>query len=634
MSKKRLLRAQVRAAASAALVLLAVVPAVASASTVTGTGGTYTYTGSDASSSLDVLRIGGDLVFDDTGDPPIDSSTECTQTDADTVTCNAPAYPLVTVNLLGGQDFADGSAAPGTRFVMNGGPVGDTLIGGDQGDDLNGEAGGDTLTGNGGNDDLDGGDGNDVLQGGAGADTFTGGANDPDSCGDDADYTAYANNLTITLDGVANDDTGEGDILNGDIESADGGTGSDTITGNDADNCLNGGAGNDTLSGLGGDDTLYGNAGSDVLNGGGGDDDLTGDDNGMETPVADVFNGGDGVDEAFLYSFVCSPGTCTPKTVNVTLDGQANDGQDGEGDNVGVDIEDINVTGDGAANVFGNGAFNIIDTDDGNDTIDALGGSDYITSRDGDDTINARDGSEDRIDCGAGNDTANVDQLDTVRDCEIVNREARPVALDDRPPFVVFTAPNPGQRIPANTSTMLRANAADDRGVARVLFMDDDRVVCTDTAPPYDCDYQPRAEDVNRNTLTAVAIDTAEQGAFVARTVTVPRFNATQLTARTTPRRDRRRPFRFTTTGRLVLPSALTASRTTCRGRVSVQVQTGGSTISTRRTNLTRRCTYRSRVTFRVPRRFVRRSLKVTVRFNGNAVVAPRAARSYFIRTS
>jgi hypothetical protein len=181
---------------------------------------------------------------------------------------------------------------------------------------------------------------------------------------------------------------------------------------------------------------------------------------------------------------------------------------------------------------------------------------------------------------------------------------------------------------------MLRADASDDRGVARVLFIDDDRVVCTDTAPPYDCSYQPRAEDVNRNTLTAVAIDTAEQAAFVGRTVTVPRFTATQLTARTTPRRDTRRPFRFTTTGRLVLPTGLPVSRTTCRGRVSIQVQTGGSTISTRRTSLTRRCTYRSRVTFRVPRRFVRRALKVTVRFAGNAVVAPRAARSYFIRTS
>lgn len=636
MSEKRSHRALLCAAASAALTLLAVLPAAAFAGSVAGTGGTYTYTGSDSSSNLTITRTGADLVFDETGGEATvtDASGECAQTDANTVTCTAPSYPQVTLDLLGGQDTADGSGANGTRFVMNGGAGGDTLVGADQGDDLNGEADGDTLTGNGGNDDLDGGGGDDVLQGGAGADTLTGGANDPDACGDDADYSASANNLTITLDGVANDDTGDGDVINGDVESADGGSGADTITGNDRDNCLTGGDGNDTLNGLAGADSLSGNNGADTLNAGAGDDDLFGDNNGAETPLADVFNGGDGVDEAYLYSFVCTPGTCTPKPVNVTLDGQANDGQAGEGDNVGADVEDVNVTGDGAANVVASGEFNVIDTDDGGDTIDAAGGSDYVISRDGDDTINARDGFSDRIDCGDGVDTANVDQLDTVRDCEVVNRENRAVALEDRPPSVSFTAPGAGARIAANRPTTLRAEAGDDRGVARVLFLDDDRVVCTDTAPPYECGYQPRAEDVNRNTLAAVAVDTSEQSSFAGRTVTVPRFTATRLTARTTPRRDRTRPYRFTTSGRLLLPSVLPTARPACRGRVSIQVKTGGATISTRRTSLTRRCTYRSRVTFRVPRRLVRRALKVTVRFAGNSVVAPRNATSYYIRTS
>lgn len=620
---------------AAAMTLLLVLPAVASAGVVSGTAaGGYTYTGTDAGSNLTITRVGGDLVFNDTNETVTETSADCAPGgDPNTVLCTAST--LVTANLNGGQDTATGAGAPGTRFVMNAGDGGGSLTGADQNDDLNGGSGGDSLNGEDGNDELDGGDGDDTLGGGAGADTLVGGANASDECGDFANYNDKTSNLTITLDGVANDDTGDGDTIGGDIESVWSGDGADTITGNDARNCLSGGEGNDTLNGLGGTDDLRGEGGGDTLNGAAGDDQLFGDDFSAESPVADAFNGGDGIDEAFLYSTRCAGGmgACEARTVTVTLDGQPNDGQDGEGDNVGGDMEDVSVTGLGAANVTGNGAFNIIDTDDGADTVDPLDGSDYVTTRDGDDTANTRDGHSDRVDCGRGNDTANVDQLDTVVNCETVNREDRPVALEDRPPTVTFTAPGAGARIAANTPTVLTADAADDRGVARVLFMDDDRVVCTDTAPPYDCSYQPRAEDVNRNTLAAVAVDTSEQGAFAARTVTVPRFTATRLTARTTPRRDRRRPFRFTTTGRLVLPATVTR-RAGCRGRLSIQVKTGGNTISTRRTGLTGRCTYRSRVTFRVPRRLVRRALKVTVRFAGNAVVAPRNAKSYFIRTS
>jgi hypothetical protein len=56
------------------------------------------------------------------------------------------------------------------------------------------------------------------------------------------------------------------------IENAVGGSGNDTITGNDAANLLSGGAGNDTLTGGAGDDTLNGGTGDDILNGGTGND--------------------------------------------------------------------------------------------------------------------------------------------------------------------------------------------------------------------------------------------------------------------------------------------------------------------------------------------------------------------------
>jgi serralysin len=54
------------------------------------------------------------------------------------------------------------------------------------------------------------------------------------------------------------------------IENANGGSGNDTITGNDADNTLYGNGGNDTIVGVSGIDTIHGGDGNDSLVGGSG----------------------------------------------------------------------------------------------------------------------------------------------------------------------------------------------------------------------------------------------------------------------------------------------------------------------------------------------------------------------------
>ncbi len=57
-------------------------------------------------------------------------------------------------------------------------------------------------------------------------------------------------------------------------------------------------------------------------------------------------------------------------------------------------------------------------------------------------------------------------------------------------------------------------------------------------------------------------------------------------------------------------------------------------TISTRRVALSTTCSYRSRVTFRSRNRFPKSGkLTVRVRFLGNAVLAPRRAKSVTLRT-
>ena len=59
-----------------------------------------------------------------------------------------------------------------------------------------------------------------------------------------------------------------GGDLHGYIENAIGGSGNDTIVGNDVSNVLSGGAGNDSLFGGNGNDTQIGGLGNDVLSGG------------------------------------------------------------------------------------------------------------------------------------------------------------------------------------------------------------------------------------------------------------------------------------------------------------------------------------------------------------------------------
>ena len=54
----------------------------------------------------------------------------------------------------------------------------------------------------------------------------------------------------------------------------------------------------------------------------------------------------------------------------------------------------------------------------------AATGADALVGGDGDDTVRASDGYADQLDCGAGQDTAVVDQLDTVNaNCEQVSRQ-------------------------------------------------------------------------------------------------------------------------------------------------------------------------------------------------------------------
>ena len=75
------------------------------------------------------------------------------------------------------------------------------------------------------------------------------------------------------------------------------------------------------------------------------------------------------------------------------------------------------------------------------------------------------------------------------------------------------------------------------------------------------------------------------------------------------------------------------ATATGCTGRVTIRVRRGSTTIATRRSTLSRSCTYRARVTFADRRLFGRATrLTVSARFEGNAQVLASAAPGRGVR--
>ncbi|HEX8122246.1 MAG TPA: tannase/feruloyl esterase family alpha/beta hydrolase [Solirubrobacteraceae bacterium] len=165
--------------------------------------------------------------------------------------------------------------------------------------------------------------------------------------------------------------------------------------------------------------------------------------------------------------------------------------------------------------------------------------------------------------------------------------------------------------------------------------------------PPTQSVPRPGEGDVvNECTLAGGAGGTPTEPAGAAATYTPPAGATTAgapparggrvaprgLRVRVTPRRDRRSPYRFRTTGRLLLPSFVSPEDGCGEGVLSVQVKARGRTVSTRRTRLRHDCRFRSSVTFRSRRRLATGTLRVVVKFEGNTTLAPVSARARRVR--
>jgi Ca2+-binding RTX toxin-like protein len=317
---------------------------------------------------------------------------------------------------INGDAFVDVTIAGADQIVLNLGDGNDVLSGAGSA-----ASGGPFLTrldiyGGAGNDSIRGGAGDDLYFGGVGNDTFLAGPGDDGSDAmsggegtDTADYGGRGANLSLSIDGVANDGevgSSEGDDLKADIEAVRGGSGNDTVAGGAGPQTLSGGPGNDTLRGGPGNDILSGEAGNDRF------------DEEAAPTGADVMNGGAGTDTADYSG--------RSQAVTVAIDGLANDGQSGEADKVSPDVE--NVTG-GAGNDLLTGAVTA-------NLLVGGGGTDTLLGSDGADTLRGGLGN-DVLDGGPGDDLLDAEAAasgaDTLRGGAGVDRvdySARSAAVD------------------------------------------------------------------------------------------------------------------------------------------------------------------------------------------------------------
>ena len=202
-------------------------------------------------------------------------------------------------------------------------------------------------------------------------------------------------------------------VTNNATLTAVGGPGRDRLDGTNNADSLAGNAGDDNLTGNGGNDTLDGGAGANFFDDGAGNDVVTGgpqDDRWTAGAGSDSFTPGAGSD-AVIYS---------GRTIGVTitLRGGADDGEPGEGDNVGTDAEDA-FGGAGNDTIVANDLGTELRGGAGNDSMIGGAGEDRIVGEEGDDTIDSRDGRSDSIDCGSGNDVVFADLADFTENCEV-----------------------------------------------------------------------------------------------------------------------------------------------------------------------------------------------------------------------
>ena len=367
---------------------------------INGTTGANTLLGSD----------GDDTLFGDNGNDILDGGTGADAMNGDD---NDDTYHVDNVgdtafesfnDEFGGVDTVNSTVDHALGFGienlnLSGGDI--SGAGNSNNNIIKGTEGVNTLLGEDGSDTLFGDNGNDILDGGTGADSMNGG---------DQNDIYFVDNVGDTAFEDFNDSTGGVDTVNSTVSHTLG-FGIENLTlsgvaningaGNTNNNAINGNAVINTLDGGDGNDSLNGLAGNDILNGGNGNDILIG---GLG---ADVMTGGLGNDNYFINAapdvVVEAAGVGTgADTVNSTISYL-----------LGLNLENLTLTGaanlNGVGNtvnnlIRGNGGANILQGGDGNDNLIGNAGNDNLQGGLGNDILQGNLGN-DILNGGAGLDS-------------------------------------------------------------------------------------------------------------------------------------------------------------------------------------------------------------------------------------
>ena len=320
----------------------------------------------DGQNDLLLGGAGNDSLYGSWGDDILDGGAGTDRLDGgwgfDTVLYSVNTTPLVIDLAAGLVKFTGQSWSPEALVGIEG------VIAGSSADSLIGSAEANLLSGGLGNDTLLGGEGTDTLIGGGGRDQLDGGAGS-----DAAVYAEITTSIRADLRAGVLTFVGQNwpaETLTS-IENLTTGSGNDTVTGAGDANAILTGAGRDSLIGAGGGDYLDGGAGADTMAGGVGDD----------TYVID--NTGDRVTES--GGGLVSGIDAVISNRDFTL---------------GVNMENLSLTGNNNAFGLGNGLGNVLTGDDSSNSLRGVAGADTLIAGLGNDDLEGGDGN-DRLAGGA-----------------------------------------------------------------------------------------------------------------------------------------------------------------------------------------------------------------------------------------
>jgi hypothetical protein len=209
-------------------------------------------------------------------------------------------------------------------------------------------------------------------------------------------------------------------------------------------------------------------------------------------------------------------------------------------------------------------------------------------------------------------------------DCVVPTPTPTPQPGQGSAPSVAFA--NPPLKIPTRGADVTAVPNA-PAGLRHVDFFLGTRSVCSLRAAPFTCRIAPTGADVGLQSLRVVVTDAAGQTAEAATRVEIARFAPRKLSLSTASRRTGRR-VRKTISGRLRLPTAVTAAQGCGTGTVTLVTSRAGKLIDDTQVKLSKTCTFRHRLT--VARGGKRNAYRVIARFGGNQVLLPLTASRRF----